>query len=32
MYNHYFSYFGRSPIIYAKIQPQGSLGSGEEDF
>ena len=40
MYNHYFSNFGRppppppppSPMIYAKIQPQSILGSGEEDF
>ena len=34
MYDHYFSNFGDllSPIICAKIQPQGILGSGEEDF
>ena len=34
MYDHYFSSFGRPPfpMIYAKIQPQGILGSGEEDF
>ena len=34
MYGHYFSNFDRppSPMIYAKIQPQGILGSGEEDF
>ena len=36
MYNHYFSNFGSPPIpddiICAKIQPQGMLGFGEEDF
>ena len=32
MYDHYFSNFGRPPMICAKIQPQGTLGSGEEDF
>ena len=34
MYDHYFSNFGRtlSPMIYAKIQPQGILSSGKEDL
>ena len=34
MYDHHFSNFGglSSSIICAKIQPQGILGSGEEDF
>ena len=34
MYDYYFSNFGRptSPMIYAKIQSQSILGSGEEDF
>ena len=34
MYNHYFSNSGSPPVpeIYAKIQPQGMLGFGEEDF
>ena len=34
MYNNYFSNFGTPliPMICAKTQPQGILGSGEEDF
>ena len=34
MYNNYFSNLVdlSSPMICAKIQPQGILGSGEEDF
>ena len=34
MYDNSFSYFGRSPapMIPAKVQPQGILGSGGEDF
>ena len=34
MYDHYFSILVDcpSPMIYAKIQPQGILGSAEEDF
>ena len=34
MYDHYFSNFASSPVpeIYAKIQPKGMLGFGEEDF
>ena len=34
MYDHYFSNFGRPPVPndLAKIQPQGILGTGEEDF
>ena len=32
MYDHYFSNFGRPPMIYVKIQPQGILGFGEQDF
>ena len=34
MHNNYYSYFGRLlvPDDFAKIQPQGILGSGEEDF
>ena len=32
MYDHHFSNFGRPPVPddYAKIQPQGILGSGED--
>ena len=34
MYDDLFSNFGRSPVpdICARIQPQGILSSGEEDF
>ena len=35
MYDLYFSNFGKPPgpnDLYAKIQPQGILGSGDEDF
>ena len=34
MYDNSFSNFGRPPLpmILAKVQPQGILGSGEEDF
>ena len=34
MYDHYFSNFGSPPVpkIYAKIQPLGMPGFGEEDF
>ena len=34
MYDYHFSNFGRlpSPMICAKIQPQGIFCSGEEDF
>ena len=34
MYNHYFSNFGRPPVpmICVQIQPQGIIGSGEEDL
>ena len=34
MYDHHLSNFGNLPslIIYVKIQPQGILSSGEEDF
>ena len=34
MYDHYFSNFGRPPVlkIYVKIQPQGILGFGEQDI
>ena len=35
MYDHYFSNFCRPPVsddIYVKIQPQGILGFGEQDF
>ena len=34
MYDHYFSNFVALlfPKIYAKIQPKGMLGFGEEDF
>ena len=34
MYDHHFSNFGRPPVsddLY-KVQPQGILFSGEEDF
>ena len=34
MYDHYFAILVDLPfpMIYAKIQPQGILGFGEEDF
>ena len=34
MYDHYFSNFGslQFQMIYVKIQPQGILGFGKQDF